>query len=73
MKKVMEMYGDTEQEARKNIEHSDAARSNYYQSVTGLPWFYCGNYELCIDSSVGEQASAEMICTYLEKKGYAGS
>lgn len=70
MKKVIEMYGDTEQEAKKNIDHSDAARSNYYRSVTGSPWSYCGNYELCIDSSVGEQASAEMIVTYLKKKGY---
>ena len=70
IKKVMEMYGDTEQEAKKNIEHSDAARSNYYLSVTGSPWSYCGNYELCIDSSVGEQACAEMIFSYLKKKGY---
>lgn len=70
VKKIMEMYGDTEQEAKKNMEHSDAARSNYYRSVTGLPWAHSDNYELCIDSSIGEQACAEMICTYLEKKGY---
>lgn len=30
VKKVMEMYGDTQEEARKNIAHSDAARANYY-------------------------------------------
>lgn len=70
VKKIMEMYGDTEQEAKKNMEHSDAARSNYYRSVTGLPWAHSDNYELCIDSSIGEQACAEMIYTYLEKKGY---
>lgn len=68
VKKIMEMYGDTEQEAKKNMEHSDAARSNYYRSVTGLPWAHSDNYELCIDSSIGEQACAEMIYTYLEKK-----
>lgn len=70
IKKVMEMYGDSPEEAKKNIEHSDGARANYYHSVTGSPWSYCGNYELCIDSSVGEQACAEMIFSYLKKKGY---
>lgn len=52
------------------MEHSDAARSNYYRSVTGLPWAHSDNYELCIDSSIGEQACAEMIYAYLGKKGY---
>lgn len=70
MKKVMEMYGDTQAEARKNIEHSDAARANYYRSVTGLLWAHSDNYDLCIDSSIGEQSCAEMILAYLEKKGY---
>lgn len=70
VKKIMEMYGDTEQEARKNLEHSDAARSNYYLSVTGLPWAHSNNYELSIDSSIGEAACAELIFDYLKKKGY---
>lgn len=70
MEKVMEMYGDTKEEAKRNIEHSDGARSNYYRTVTGSPWSYCGNYELCIDSSVGEQACAETILAYLKKRGY---
>lgn len=69
IKKVMEMYGDTQQEAQKNIEHSDAARSGYYQSVTGQRWARSQNYDLCIDSSVGEQACAEIIYAYLKNKG----
>lgn len=56
IRKVMEMYGDTVEEAEKNIEHSDAARSAYYKSITGAPWGQSDNYELCIDSSIGEQA-----------------
>ncbi|MCM1181785.1 MAG: MATE family efflux transporter [Roseburia sp.] len=71
IKKVMEMYGDTRQQAEKNLAHSDAARANYYQSVTGTDWAYSDNYDLCIDSSIGEQASAEIILGYLQKKGYA--
>lgn len=69
MKKVMEMYGDTETQAKKNIEHSDTARANYYQSVTGRSWANLGNYDLTIDSSMGEQACAEVILDFLKRKG----
>ncbi|HBA49594.1 MAG TPA: MATE family efflux transporter [Lachnospiraceae bacterium] len=71
IRKVMEMYGDTESEAKKNIEHSDAARSNYYLSITGRSWANSGNYDLAIDSSMGEQACAEVILDFLKKKGCA--
>lgn len=70
IRKVMEMYGDTVEEAEKNIEHSDAARSAYYKSITGAPWGQSDNYELCIDSSIGEQACAEVIRQYLKQKGF---
>ncbi len=70
IKKVMEMYGDTVAEAEKNIEHSDAARSAYYKSITGMHWGHSDNYELCIDSSIGEQACAEVIRQYLKQKGF---
>lgn len=32
---------------------------------------YLGNphgYELCIDASVGEEAAADMICSYIRRK-----
>lgn len=70
VRKVMEMYGDTVEEAEKNIEHSDAARSAYYKSITGAPWGQSDNYELCIDSSIGEHACAEIIHQYLKQKGF---
>lgn len=70
IRKVMEMYGDTVEEAEKNIEHSDAARSAYYKSITGAPWGQSDNYELCIDSSIGEHACAEVIHQYLKQKGF---
>lgn len=68
IKKVMEMYGDTVAEAEQNIEHSDAARSAYYKSITGTHWGHSENYELCIDSSIGEQACAEVIRQYIMQK-----
>ena len=68
MRKVMEMYGDTETEAKKNIAHSDAARSAYYRAITGMDWDRCEGYDLCIDSSIGEDAVAEVLYQYLKAR-----
>ncbi len=66
VKKVMEMYGDTEQEGRKSIARSDAARGAYYKSVSGQEWGGPDGYELSVDSSVGPERTAEVILEYLK-------
>ena len=38
VKRIMEVYGDTEDEAGKNIRHSDEAESAYYHSISGKKW-----------------------------------
>lgn len=68
-KKVMEMYGDSPEAAKKSITRSDAARSAYYKSVSGQEWGNPHGYELCIDASVGEEAAADMICSYIRRMG----
>ncbi len=69
VKKVMEMYGDTEQEGRKSIARSDAARSAYYKSVSGRTWGDPHQYELSMDSSIGPEKTAELICSYIGQTG----
>lgn len=64
--KVMEMYGDTHEEAVANIKHSDAARSSYYRTISGQIWGDPHNYDLCIDSSIGYEKSVNLICDYLK-------
>lgn len=59
------MYGDTEQEGKKNIARSDAARSAYYKSISGYDWGDPHQYELSIDSSIGAERTAELICGYI--------
>ena len=66
-KKVMEMYGDSPEAAKKSIARSDAARSAYYKSVSGQEWGNPHGYELCIDASMGEEATADMICSYVRR------
>lgn len=68
-KKIMEMYGDSLEEARKSIARSDAARGAYYRSVSGREWGDPHGYELCIDASVGEEAAADLICSYVNRMG----
>ncbi len=62
IQKVMEMYGDTEAEARKNIHRSDSARASYYESISGQKWDRSQNYHLALNTSGGIQETAEMIC-----------
>ncbi len=68
-KKVMEMYGDSPEAAKKSIARSDAARGSYYKSVSGKVWGDPHGYELCIDASVGEEAAADLICSYISRIG----
>ena len=67
VKKVMEMYGDTEQEGRKSIARSDSARGSYYKSISGHEWGDPHQYELSVDSSIGPEKTAELICGYVSR------
>lgn len=67
-KKVMEMYRDTWDEGKKNIERSDTARAAYYRNISGKKWGDPHQYELCIDSSIGTQKCADIIIEYLSKR-----
>lgn len=66
-KKVSEMYGDSPEKAHKSITRSDSARAAYYKAVSGKVWGDPHGYELCIDASVGEDAAADVICSYISK------
>ena len=68
VKKVMEMYGDTETEGRKSVARSDSARSAYYKSVSGQEWGDIHQYELSVDSSIGAEKTAELICDYISRR-----
>ena len=68
VKKVMEMYGDTQAEGKKSIARSDAARGAYYKSISGHEWGDSHQYELCVDSSIGPEKTAQLIYSYLVQK-----
>lgn len=65
--RVMEVYGDTREEAERNIARADTARASYYKNISGLNWGGEENYELILDSSTGVEQTAEIICEYIRK------
>lgn len=69
VKRVMEVYGDTLEEAKKNVRRSDEARASYYKNISGREWGERFGYDLCIDSSKGIEATAQTIMTYIQNKG----
>jgi cytidylate kinase len=66
--KVMEMYGDTKAEAAKSLKRADEARAAYYNEISDLDWGNSSNYDLCIDSSIGAENTAEVIVGYLKNR-----
>lgn len=68
MKRVMEVYGDTAEEAKRNVHRSDEARASYYKNVSGQTWGDRKNYEIMLDSSIGLEASADTICRYIQSR-----
>ena len=66
---VMKMYGDTQEQGKKSIARSDAARAAYYKSISGREWGDPHGYELCVDSSIGAEAAASLICEYMRHRG----
>jgi putative MATE family efflux protein len=69
IKNLMETYGDTEQEGKKSIAHSDAARAAYYTQISGLQWGNAKAYDLSINSSIGVEKTSAAIYQYLKSRG----
>lgn len=72
VQRVMQVYGDSPEEAEKNIHRSDEARAAYYKNISGQSWGSRENYDLLINSAIGIENCAAAICQYVlnaESKG----
>ena len=65
IRRVMEVYGDTYAEAKRQIRRSDKARASYYRHISGNRWGDARHYELTVDSSIGIEKAAEKILQYI--------
>ena len=66
--RVMEIYGDTLEEAKENIRRSDKARAAYYHHISGKRWGEKKNYDLVIDASPGVQETCGRILQFLKSR-----
>ena len=62
IQRVMDVYGDTREEAERNIRRADKARAEYYRNIAGVPWGMAEQYDLILDSGCGIEETAEQIC-----------
>lgn len=65
IQRVMEVYGDTLEEAEENIRRSDKARAAYYHHISGQQWGNPQNYDLVLDSSCGVSQAAEQLMDFI--------
>ncbi len=65
--KVMEMYGDTREQAIEHINKSNKARSNYYSLIANKTWGSKNNYDLYIDANNSETKIVKQILKYIKK------
>lgn len=68
IKNIMRNYHDTEKEAKKHVLDSNQSRANYYSIIANQTWGNKDNYDLCIDSKIGNENTAKMISTYVNNK-----
>ncbi|MGN1259101.1 MAG: AAA family ATPase [Christensenellales bacterium] len=68
IRQVMKIYGDDYDTAKTNVSHSDNARAKYYKNVSNQDWGDRHNYDICIDSSIGIEETANLICDYVKNK-----
>ena len=67
IRNIQRMYGDTPEEARAHMLRSDESRAGYYRNVTGSEWRDPGNYDFCLDVSIGKEAAADLIAAYIQR------
>lgn len=65
--KIMEMYGDSKEDAIKNIKKSNNRRANYYSLIANKEWGQKDNYHLYIDASIEEEIIIENVLDYIYK------
>lgn len=65
IKRIMTLYNDSYEEAKKFIKRSNEKRAAYYNNISNLSWGDKDNYDLLIDSSIGINETVDLIYTYI--------
>lgn len=68
IKNIVSNYHDNKTEALKHINKSDQSRATYYGLISNKTWSAKENYDLCINSNIGNEAVAKVICDYINSQ-----
>lgn len=63
--KIIDMYNDSYDDAKKHVLDSDKSRAAYYELVTNNEWGKVQNYDLCINCEIGNDKVIDIICDYV--------
>lgn len=74
VRRVAEIYGAAEEEARRMVEESDRLRTRYFREMTGRDWACADNYHLCVDTSLSPLPElADRLARFVERRLGAAS
>ena len=65
IQRIMDIYGDTQEDAKKHVRRSDGARASYYKRVSGNTWGDRKQYDLMINGGAGIDECVDMICAHI--------
>lgn len=63
----MKRYGLDEKVAKRRIEQTDRRRADNYRYYTRRIWGMSGNYQMCIDTSLGEDYVLNTVLDLVKK------
>lgn len=70
VRNVIEAYGNSEKDAVKLIERTDKTRGDYYRHYTGREWMSPTNFDLCVNTSGLDFATAvDVVIAYMNAAG----
>ena len=69
IKRLIEVYGVAEKDAKAQIKKVDKDRANYYEFYTAHEWKDPDNFDLVIDTSkIGVEGVVELLIKYIEMR-----
>ena len=71
IKRIMEKYNLTYDEAKEKVETNDEERASYYYEHTGKTWGDVNDYHMILDTSeLGVENCADILMRYFKKLEY---
>lgn len=71
IKRIMEKFHISREEAAAEIEKTDHERAEYYHEHTGKAWGDVNNYHMILNTSdLGVENCADILMKYFERKEY---